>query len=85
MCCRTKRAELKRAVAARQLSLSDAIRKGKEDPDLCRLKIIDLLSALVSRALAEEILSDNGISHARRIKGLGWKQLIRLTVISRNL
>ena len=78
---------LEKAAAARhaRAELRDKIKKGEvslenvldaEDPIASRMKVIALIESLpgYGKAKATRIMDELGISHTRRVKGLGARQ-----------
>ncbi len=73
---RATRAEVKNKLKYAQVKLSDVIESAKTDDALSKLKVVSLLESLpgVGKAKARAVMSEVGISEARRVRGLGPHQ-----------
>lgn len=80
---RAVRAEVKQSLKQSETKLSDVIARAESDEALGKLKVVALLEALpgVGKATARTIMTEVGISEARRVRGLGPHQ--REALISR--
>lgn len=73
---RATRAEVKNRLKYSQVKLSEVIEAAKTDDALSKLKVVSLLESLpgIGKAKAREVMSEVGISEARRVRGLGPHQ-----------
>lgn len=73
---RATRAEVKNKLKYSQVKLSEVIESAKTDDALSKLKVVSLLESLpgVGKAKARAVMSEVGISEARRVRGLGPHQ-----------
>lgn len=73
---RQKRAELKRDIKDRVLSLSQVLEMAYEDPIVAKLRVSALLASLpgIGTAKSQKIMEEIGISPSRRVGGLGPHQ-----------
>lgn len=78
---RRARAELKEKVRTGKLSISQAIKAASKDAALSQLKVVDLLKAMpqFGEKRAGDVMDRLGISEIRRIRGLGRRQVEKLT------
>lgn len=77
---RSARRVFKEQLAAGEFSLGDAISKAKADEALAGIRVHDLVQCLpgVGPKRATTIMDEIGISHARRVRGLGQHQVAAL-------
>jgi S13-like protein len=77
---RSIRRQIKESLNDGSISLSELIRLGKRDKIINRMKMYDLILTLpgVGEVKARSIMVACGISPARRLRGLGWKQAEKL-------
>lgn len=73
---RTERAELKRALAAGDVTLEHVLERADQDESIGRMRTFDLLIALrgIGEVRAEKIMQECEISLNRRLRGLGHRQ-----------
>lgn len=78
---RRARADLKEKVRTGKLSISEAITSAGKDAALSQLKVVDLLKAMpqFGEKRASDVMDRLGISEIRRIRGLGRRQVEKLT------
>lgn len=71
---RRRRADVRQRIAAGELSASSVVMS--DDPDLKRMRVYDLLTALpfVGNTKAEATMRSFGIAMSRRLGGLGLRQ-----------
>ncbi|MGB5951437.1 MAG: integration host factor, actinobacterial type [Ornithinimicrobium sp.] len=77
---RRERAAVKDRLKHDQGSLADVLAEAKENDVVGKMKVSALLEALpgVGRVRATHIMDDIGISHSRRVRGLGANQSQKL-------
>lgn len=77
---RSARRAFKDKIEAGQVSLEEAISTAKQDEALAGIRVVDLLQCLpgIGPKRAVALMDDIGISHARRIRGLGALQVSEL-------
>lgn len=70
---RTQRAAMKAQLKSGSVRLSEMLEEAEADDALGKMKVIALLESLpgVGRATARAIITEVGISEARRVRGLG--------------
>ncbi|MPV38196.1 integration host factor, actinobacterial type [Georgenia subflava] len=73
---RTTRAEVKNKLKYNQVTLSEVLEAARTDEALGKLKVVSLLESLpgIGKATARSLMSEIGISEARRVRGLGPHQ-----------
>jgi transposase len=73
---RQARAEVKKDLKERKLTLSAVIKQGQADETIGKIKVSALLESLpgVGKVKAASIMAEVGISDSRRIRGLGPHQ-----------
>lgn len=74
---RTRRAEVKHQLKHHQIRLSEVLAGAKEDEALAKARVIELLESMpgVGKVKSRAIMAQVGISEARRVQGLGRKQI----------
>ena len=77
---RRARAEVKSRLKDSPASLVDVIRQGQTDDVVGKMKVSALLEALpgIGKVRAQQIMEEAGISPARRLRGLGGRQVTAL-------
>ena len=77
---RRERAAVKNRLKNSQGSLGSVIARGKESDVVGKMKVSALLESLpgVGRVRAAQIMDEIGISHSRRVRGLGANQTQKL-------
>lgn len=77
---RRERAAVKDRLKRSQSSLADVLVEGKENDVVGKMKVSALLESLpgVGRVRATAIMDEIGISHSRRVRGLGANQSQKL-------
>mgnify|MGYP003938798839 FL=1 len=77
---RSARRVFKEQLAAGEFSLEEAISRAKADEALAGIRVHDLVQCLpgVGPKRATAIMDEIGISHARRVRGLGQHQVAAL-------
>ncbi|MGB3828305.1 MAG: integration host factor, actinobacterial type [Ornithinimicrobium sp.] len=77
---RRERAAVKNRLKNSQGSLKSVIAQGKDDDVVGKMKVSALLESLpgVGRVRAAHIMDEIGISHSRRVRGLGANQTEKL-------
>lgn len=77
---RKVRAEIRADLKAGRLSISDVVHRADTDEAVAKLKVASLLEAMpgIGKAKAASIMDKLGISHSRRVRGLGPHQLAAL-------
>ncbi len=77
---RSARRVFKEQLAAGEFSLKEAISRAKADEALAGIRVHDLVQCLpgVGPKRATAIMDEIGISHARRVRGLGQHQVAAL-------
>lgn len=77
---RRQRAAVKDRLKHSQASLAAVVAEGKESDVVGKMKVSALLEALpgVGRVRATQIMDEIGISHSRRVRGLGANQSQKL-------
>ncbi|MGB3187078.1 MAG: integration host factor, actinobacterial type [Ornithinimicrobium sp.] len=77
---RRERAAVKNRLKHSQGSLAGVIAEGKQNAVVGKMKVSALLESLpgVGRVRATQIMDDIGISHSRRVRGLGANQTEKL-------
>ncbi len=70
---RRRRAEVKKQLKAREMSVSEVFELAEEDDALAKMRVVALLESLprVGPQRAGELLVDVGIAPSRRVRGLG--------------
>ncbi len=81
---RRVRAEVKRKIKTRQLSLSEVLAIAERDEAIASMRVITLLESLpaLGKIKAKRLLDQVGIAESRRVKGLGPKQRAELLRVS---
>lgn len=74
---RSARRVFKEELTRGEMTLEEAIKRAKADDALAGIRVRDLLQCLpgVGPKRAEQAMDEIGISHARRIRGLGAHQV----------
>ncbi|WP_084073102.1 integration host factor, actinobacterial type [Demequina sp. NBRC 110052] len=74
---RSARRVFKEDLSRGEMSLQEAIRQAKSDDALAGIRVKDLLQCLpgIGPKRATTVMDEIGISHARRIRGLGTHQV----------
>lgn len=82
---RSARRVFKEKLAEGEMTLAQAIERAKDDEALAGIRVHDLLQCLpgVGPKRALRLMDDIGISHARRVRGLGVHQAEALLVRER--
>jgi len=77
---RSARRVFKEQLAAGDFTLGEAIDKAKADDALAGIRVHDLVQCLqgIGPKRATQIMDEIGISHARRVRGLGQHQVAAL-------
>ena len=77
---RRQRAAVKDRLKHSQASLAAVVAEGKENDVVGKMKVSALLESLpgVGRVRATQIMDEIGISHSRRVRGLGANQSQKL-------
>lgn len=77
---RSRRAEVKHQLKHHQIRLSEVLDGAREDEALAKLRVVELLESMpgVGKIKSRSIMADIGISDARRVQGLGRKQVTAL-------
>lgn len=77
---RRERAAVKNRLKHSQGSLKSVIAQGKDDDVVGKMKVSALLESLpgIGRVRATQIMDEIGISHSRRVRGLGANQQEKL-------
>jgi signal recognition particle GTPase len=73
---RRQRAELKEKLKMGSITLKELLEQAERDEVVGKMKVVAVLESLpgVGKVKARRIMSDVGISDARRVQGLGEKQ-----------
>lgn len=68
---------MKHQLKHHQIRLSQVIAGANEDEALAKLRVVELLESMpgVGKVKSRSIMADIGISEARRVQGLGRKQI----------
>ena len=77
---RQARAEVKKGLKERKLTLSEVVKQAREDETIGKIKVSALLESLpgVGKVKAQALMEEIGISESRRIRGLGPHQAEQL-------
>lgn len=77
---RRRRAEFKDTVKRGEITLPEIIELGKSDEVVGRTHIVTVIESLpgIGKIKAARIMDRVGISHSRRVRGLGAKQRVAL-------
>ena len=70
---RRRRAEIKKALKARETSLSEVLEMAEEDEAIAKMKVVVLLESLprVGQNTAAALMDEFRIAQSRRVRGLG--------------
>lgn len=77
---RRERAAVKNSLKTSEGTLKSVIDQGKDNDVVGKMKVTALLESLpgIGRVRARQIMDDIGISHSRRVRGLGTNQTEKL-------
>ncbi|MCL2788624.1 MAG: helix-hairpin-helix domain-containing protein [Micrococcales bacterium] len=77
---RQARAEVKKGLKERKLTLSQVVKQAKSDETIGKIKVSALLESLpgVGKVKAAALMDEIGISESRRVRGLGPHQAEQL-------
>ncbi len=77
---RRERAAVKNSLKTSEGTLKSVIDQGKDNDVVGKMKVTALLESLpgIGRVRARQIMDDIGISHSRRVRGLGANQTEKL-------
>jgi hypothetical protein len=73
---RTARAEVKKGLRERRMSVADILERAEQDEAVSRLKVSDLLESVpgIGQVRSAAIMDEIGIARTRRLRGLGVHQ-----------
>ncbi|MFI7482328.1 integration host factor, actinobacterial type [Kocuria sp. M1R5S2] len=73
---RTARAEVKKGLRERRMSVADILERADQDEAVSRLKVTDLLESVpgIGQVRSAAIMDELGIARTRRLRGLGVHQ-----------
>ncbi len=73
---RTARADVKKGLRERRMSVADILERAEQDEAVSRLKVSDLLESTpgIGKVRSAAIMEQIGIARTRRLRGLGVHQ-----------